>query len=117
MDRLVNNRLLSLLCIALIAGCSTPKKETAPLAYRPNLEHGSKVFIGLCSSCHDKGEQSAPSLRDPEEWDLQKLSRPGIVRQHMNMSYLSRARSLSEADERDALFFIQSTLNDRDKEY
>lgn len=103
--------------MALVAGCSTPKKNVQQ-AYQPNLEHGTTIYRTLCSECHDAGALGAPELKVTEDWDIQRLSRPGVVKQHLTMNYISSAPSaLSSEDEADVLYYIRHELGERDKDY
>ena len=101
-----------------LAACSTPKKEVPVAPYVPNLANGTKVYQEQCKTCHDKGSHGAPSIKEPEEWDLQRLTRAGSSKQHQLMGYLRPTTlKLSENDEKDALYFIRQQLDDRDKDY
>ena len=108
--------LLGFIFMALVAGCSNTQVEKTP--YQPDIAHGMTLYAGQCGGCHDSGTRNAPSIRDPEEWDIQTLTRPGIVHQHLAMNLLrgSSAR-LSEYDEADVLFFIHREIGDREANY
>lgn len=110
---------IALTCATLaLAGCSNtqPEQET----YQPDLAHGELVYKGQCGSCHDAGKRSAPALSDAEDWDLQSLSAPGIVRQHWAMNLLKGQgyqNPLSEYDEADVLFYMKSEIGDGESRY
>ena len=101
-----------------LSACSTPKKEVPIAPYVPNLANGSKIYQDQCKGCHDQGVHGAPSIKEPEEWDLQRLTRAGSSKQHQLMGYLRPTNlKLTEHEEKDALYFIQHQLDDRDKDY
>lgn len=104
------------LLAALAAGCSTSRKPVQ--AYQPNLAHGATVYRASCGECHDAGALGAPELKVTEDWDIQSLSRPGVVKLHLKMNYISTAPStLTDESEADVLAFIRHELGERDKDY
>lgn len=101
-----------------LVGCSNTQPEHE--AYQPDLSHGEAVYQGQCGSCHDTGKRNAPTLADAEDWDLQSLSTPGIVRQHLAMNLLKGRgdqNALSEYDEADVLFYMKSEVGDGESMY
>ena len=98
-------------------GCSGAKK-TVKQAYQPDLAKGASIYRTQCSQCHDTGDYGAPELKMAEDWDLQTLGRPGIVKQHRAMNVVFPASSrLSDEDEADALYYIRHELGEKNKDY
>ena len=103
--------------LTLVAGCSGAKK-TVKQAYQPDLAKGASIYRAQCSQCHDTGDYGAPELKMAEDWDIQTLSRPGIVKQHQTMNVVFPASSrLSDEDEADALYYIRHELSERERDY
>jgi mono/diheme cytochrome c family protein len=102
--------------MTFLAGCSNA--PVVPPPYQPDLANGKALYVGQCGGCHDSGNRNAPSIRDPEEWDIQTLTRPGIVRQHLALNLLSPAGArLSEYDEMDVLSYVHQEIGDREANY
>ena len=102
----------------VLAGCSNTQPEQE--IYQPDLAHGELVYKGQCGSCHDAGKRSAPALSDAEDWDLQSLSAPGIIRQHLAANLIKRQANqgpLSEYDEADVLFYMKSEVGEGESRY
>ncbi len=114
---------MSKICIAsllamTLAGCSNTQPEHQ--VYQPNLPHGEAVYKGQCQSCHEAGKRNAPSITDAEDWDLQTLSAPGVVQQHLAMNLLEgqgRRAQLTQYDESDVLFYIRNAVGEGDSKY
>lgn len=110
-------RSLALLCVSLLAGCSGGSPDAGH--YQPDYNRGLTLYNAQCGSCHEDGRLNAPSIHDQEEWDPGTLSRPGVMRQHLAMNWLSAVRSapLSEYDEADVLFYLQQELGKAESSY
>jgi len=68
---------------SLLMACSgSPPAPEATKA--PDAAHGRLLYQQQCAACHDAGK-NAPSLRDPEDWDIKHLDAPGIVQKHQSM--------------------------------
>lgn len=106
----------SVLFLLLQSGCSNTPVEQP---YQPDYARGMALYRGECGSCHDPGESSAPALGDAEEWDVQRLSPPGLLGQHlaMNQPRGSRVTRLSGHDEADVLLYLQQEISSREDAY
>lgn len=107
--------MLALLLLASCAGESPPPSKGPG----PSYEKGKTIYRQQCAGCHDAGK-NAPSIRDPEEWDLGSLNAPGIVGKHKVMRMPSgypAPISLSGQDETDVLFYIARTVEEAEQRY
>lgn len=111
------HRTLGFIMPVILAGCAQSELESQP--YQPDYSHGMALYEGKCGSCHDNGKKNAPSIKDPEEWDIQTLTNPGIVEQHRRMRFLGGVDPvrLSQYDEADVLFYIHQEIGDREASY
>jgi mono/diheme cytochrome c family protein len=113
----MTNLILGFIFLIILTGCS--QSELDAQSYEPDYSQGMAVYEGQCGRCHDSGKKNAPSIKDPEEWDIQTLMRPGIVGQHFSMRLLhgpSQTR-LSQYDEADVLYYIRQEIGDREESY
>lgn len=107
--------LFGFLLLSACAGESPP-----PMGKQgPNAAHGKVIYQSQCAGCHDAGK-NAPSIRDPEEWDLKSLDAPGIVGRHrvmrMPSGYPAPIR-LSTQEEADVLDYIARTVEEAEQRY
>lgn len=102
----------------LLMACSgTPPAPQA--AKPPDAAHGRSLYQQQCAACHDAGK-NAPSLRDPEDWDIKHLDTPGIVQKHQAMRMPSGFRGpgrLAPQDERDILFYLRTAIDEAELKY
>ena len=107
--------------IMVITGCSASKtKKEASLPYQPDIAQGKLVYETRCASCHDSGKRGAASIREPEEWDTQKLAQPGILNHHQAKNLVrSSANGISSSDhsEADVLAYIMKEVVENEKGY
>lgn len=110
--------LLAILLVSLVA-CSSTDKKVPGQSYQPDPLHGKSLYKNYCGRCHDTGTEGAPGLKDSEEWDLQSLARPGIVKDHEKRRLLTGANGskLSGEDEVDVLYYIKTELSVREDGY
>ena len=108
---------LILIPILLTACNSTaPTREDSAPA---DVAHGQAIYKERCSACHDSGK-NAPSIREPEEWDTQRLATADIIRKHQSMlmpSGMSAPGRLSGKDEKDVLAYVKSALDEAELKY
>ena len=110
--------LVLLLSGSLLMACSG--SPPAPEAVKaPDAVHGRALYQQQCAACHDAGK-NAPSLRDPEDWDIKLLDAPGIVQKHQSMRMPSGYRGpgrLAPQDERDILFYLRTAIDEAELKY
>lgn len=103
--------------ILLIACTGSPP---APEALKtPDAAHGRSLYQQQCAACHDAGK-NAPSLRDPEDWDIKHLDAPGIVQKHQSMRMppgFKGPSRLTPQDERDILFYLRTAIDEAELRY
>lgn len=115
----MTQRLLVLLFSgSLLMACSgsPPAPEVAKV---PDAAHGRSLYQQQCAACHDAGK-NAPSLRDPEDWDIKLLDGPGIVQKHQSMRMPSGFKGpgrIGPQDERDILFYLRTAIDEAELKY
>ncbi len=111
--------ILLIMSIVSLVACSSTEKKARGQSYQPDPFHGKNLYKNDCGSCHDTGNEGAPSLKDSEEWDVQSLSRLGIVKDHQKRQFLPGANpsKLSAEDEADVLYYIRTELSVREAGY
>jgi cytochrome c5 len=113
--------LTGLITLLVIAGCTVSKpKEESLTRYKPDVAQGKGIYLARCASCHDSGKAGAPSIREPEEWDVQKLAQTGILDHHKlkNLIGLSpNGLPLSGHAEADVLAYIMEEVVESDTRY
>lgn len=115
---MIQRLLVLLLSGSLLMACSG--SPPAPEAVKaPDAVHGRALYQQQCAACHDAGK-NAPSLRDPEDWDIKLLDSPGIVQKHQSMRMPSGYRGpgrLAPQDERDILFYLRTAIDEAELKY
>lgn len=111
-------QLLLILSLSMLVACSGSPPVTQETK-APNADHGKTIYKQQCVGCHDAG-RSAPSLREPEEWDIQQLETPDILRRHQSMrmpSGFAAPSRLSAQDEKDVLYFVKTVIEEAELKY
>ena len=111
--------ILLIMSIVSLVACSSTEKKAPGQSYEPDRLHGKSLYKNDCGSCHDTGNEGAPSLKDSEEWDVHSLTRLGIVKDHEKRQFLPGANrsKLSGEDEADVLYYIKTELSGREAGY
>jgi mono/diheme cytochrome c family protein len=101
----------------LMACSSSPPAPEVVKA--PDAAHGRSLYQQQCAGCHDAGK-NAPSLRDPEDWDIKHLNAPGIIQKHQSMRMPPGFKGpgrLTPEDERDVLFYLRTAIDEAELKY
>jgi cytochrome c2 len=110
--------LFLILSATVLMSCtsSSPLREdTTP----PDTAHGQSLYKDRCSACHDAGK-NAPSIKEPEEWDTQRLAASDIIRKHQSMRMpagFAAPGHLSAKDEKDVLAYLKIALEEAELKY
>jgi cytochrome c5 len=70
-----------LAAILLVCGGASAQSE--------RLEDGHKAYTAHCSSCHEKGENGAPSIQNKEDWAGRSNLWDAVLFEHANSGYLN----------------------------
>jgi cytochrome c5 len=109
---------------AALAGCSETKPEAAadlPAHYRPDFHRGMHVYNVFCGDCHDYGENNAPMLDDPDDWNPRVMQFPSVLANHANKGFLDMPKKgghpeLTEEMVYDAVYYMVSQIMSEEDE-